>query len=76
MNLAKLINTITFKSMLIFKSMFYIKPMLNITLSVLYFLTKSLTYILELLIYINYLQNNVFQIVVINKKFVYFENHY
>lgn len=59
------ISNTNFKPIFNFKLMFNIKFMLNIIVSRLCLLTKSLSYIFELIAYSNHLQLNVFQIILV-----------
>lgn len=61
---------------LVDKLRLYIKPIIDVILSILYSLTKSLIYILKLIICSNYLQINFFQIIVVNTRWNYFKTYY
>lgn len=60
MNLAQLVNNTIFRTIFVVKPMLNIRPSFDITLSVFSLLTKSPIYILELIVYVNYLQINIF----------------
>lgn len=55
--------------------MFNIKSTFNVSLSTLYSLTKSLIYVLELIVCTNHLQINIFQIIIVNTKYIYLRNY-
>lgn len=56
--------------MLIIRLIFNVKLVLDVILSILYILTKSFIYVLELQAYTEYLQTNFFHMMVVSIKFI------